>query len=201
MFFIQLFVCQNVTSYKIHFFSFISRSFSVFFSFSVSSFLLFLSARTQHPHLETLAKYVLAKIPPALAWVQTTWQSRKHTHSQTHMNTTSVHKHAGLQISMHARRDTNVHTSSLHDPLLVCGPSVLSFRRTNTPDSTEEPLSPFHCSLNSTIESTRWRDKLEQKLNAPRGELEIENHCSCPKPFFLESEDCISSPLPSNKIQ
>lgn len=84
-----------------------------------------------------------------------------------------------------ARADTHreMHTSSLHDPSLVCEPSVHLFQRTNTPDSAEELLSPFHCSLSSTIESTRWRDKLEQKLNAPRGELEIENHCSCPKPF------------------
>lgn len=116
---------------------------------------------------------------------------------------THIHTQAGSQIFMHMSKQTqtHTHTPSFLDPLLVCEPSVHLFQRTNTPDSTEELLSPFHCSLNSTIESTRWRDKLEQKLNAPWGELEIENHCYCPKPFLWESENCISQLLSSNKIQ
>lgn len=112
----------------------------------------------------------------------------KHKHTHTHATCMGTHRSVHTQVRrvpMRASRPTQreMHTSSLHDPSLVCEPSVHLFQRTNTPDSAEELLSPFHCSLSSTIESTRWRDKLEQKLNAPRGELEIENHCSCPKPF------------------
>lgn len=92
-------------------------------------------------------------------------------HTQVHTFTTCLgtyEHHKGSQIFTHVSEHTQkTHTSCLHDPLLVCEPSVHLFQRTNTPDSTEEPLSPFHCSLNSTIESARWRDKLEQKLNAP----------------------------------
>lgn len=119
---------------------------------------------------------------------------RGHTHTYTSRFT---------DFHAYEQTDTNAytHTPSFLDPLLVCEPSVHLFQRTNTPDSTEKLLSPFHCSLNSTIESTRWRDKLEQKLYAPWGELEIENHCSCPKPFLWESENCISQLLSSNKIQ
>lgn len=130
----------------------------------------------------------------------------KHKHTHTHATCMGTHRSVHTQVRrvpMRASRHTQreMHTSSLHDPSLVCEPSVHLFQRTNTPDSAEELLSPFHCSLSSTIESTRWRDKLEQKLNAPRGELEIENHCSCPKPFHWESEKCISRPLSSNAIQ
>lgn len=110
-------------------------------------------------------------------------ESRK-THSCTH-----THTHQGSEISSHACKCIQKYTpcASLTwclFPLLFLEPSVHLFQRTNTPDSTEEPLSPFHCSLNSTIELTRWRDKLEQKFNAHRGELGIENRCSCPKPFL-----------------
>lgn len=156
------------------------------FFFSLSLLLLIIaslhSARPPKSKTQSLAKYHNAKIPTGLAQMQT--QTHSHTHATCLGTQGSVHTQV-RRVPMRASRPTQrkMHTSSLHDLSLVCEPSVHLFQRTNTPDSAEELLSPFHCSLSSTIESTRWRDKLEQKLNAPRGELEIENHCSCPKPF------------------
>ena len=66
----------------------------------------------------------------------------------------------------HTHTNTYPHSSTSRS---VCEPSVHLFQRTNIPDSTEELLSLFHCSLSSAIESTRWKDKVEQKPNAPRG--------------------------------
>lgn len=142
------------------------------------------------PPLCQTSKVQNSKLSQVPQCQNTNWfaQMQTQTHSHTHATCLgtqgSVHTQV-RRVPMRASRPTQreMHTSSLHDPSLVCEPSVHLFQRTNTPDSAEELLSPFHCSLSSTIESTRWRDKLEQKLNAPQGELEIENHCSCPKPF------------------
>ncbi len=147
------------------------------------------SLLSSKPHSPKLKASPSTRMPKYLldSHKYTQWQ-----HAWVHKNNT-IHRgvHTGRFTDFDAceQTHTETHTSSLRDPLLVCEPSVHLFQRTNTPDSTEELLSPFHCSLNSTIESTRWRDKLEQKLNAPWGELEIENHCSCPKPFLWESEN------------
>lgn len=73
--------------------------------------------------------------------------------------------------------------------------------REQIPDSTEELVSPFHCSLNSTIELTRWKDKLEQKLNAPRGGLRDLEPLFLSKAISLRIRKCISQFLPTNKIQ
>lgn len=79
-------------------------------------------------------------------------------------------------------------------------PSVHLFQRTNTPDSTEEPLSPFHCSLSSTIELTRWRDKLEQKLNAHWGGMGDREPLFLSKTISLTIRS-VSRSLSSNMIQ
>lgn len=122
-----------------------------FFFFLIPIFLLS-SAKPPNPELQA------AKTLPELIRVQADISKKeKHTHTLPSSHVRSINP---------TRTREQTPLASVTRRWFVCEPSVHLFQRTNTPDSTEEPLSPFHCSLNSTIESTRWRDKLEQKLNA-----------------------------------